>query len=437
MKRVFTFLFAIGTVIGWGACSGAGKSAQERLQMYERMQVQNPGIPSVLRELGIAHYELGKYEPAESYLKEAFMKSPADPKIALYYGLVLEATSRKASALDLYKRYADFDQKVLFTRLMEGRFFNLRRDILKEEFAQLAQKEVTGELTNGRLVQEAIAVFPFTYLGKNKQYAPLSRGISALIIGDLGNVKAVKMLERMQMSVLLEEIERGKSGAIDESSAPRAGRILGAGRIVSGNFNVPDGKRITIDAGYFDVAKSTSGFKPVPGPLSELFRVQKQVVLNLVDMMKIPITTEERRKIEDNIPTQNLQAFLAYCRGMEADDRGDNRASLREFQRAVDFDPNFRKAKELLEVAKSREAAGAGGKSIDVSYDFSKRGGEGGTGSSGDGGSLVQERLEAQGSELGQGLFPSTEKRKPAEEFGRVTEQTILPTPPRFPDKGN
>ena len=51
-------------------------------------------------------------------------------------------------------------------------------------------------------------------------------------------------------------------------------------------------------------------------------------------------------------PTQNIQAFLAYSRGLVAQDRGDYGAAQAEFNDAANLDPNFRAA--------SQSAASAG-----------------------------------------------------------------------------
>ncbi|MBL7977484.1 MAG: tetratricopeptide repeat protein [Bacteroidetes Order II. Incertae sedis bacterium] len=434
--RHVNWLFLL-ILVFYAGCSGMQqtKPPKVRLLEYERLLVKNPGNPVMMRELGIAHFELNQFDQAESYLKDAIVRSPADPKIALFYGLVLEATNRRASALDIYKGYSQYDPKVNFTRLLEGRYLNLTRAILRSEIAELARKETSGELTNGRLEQNAVAVFPFNYLGKNKQYEPLSRGIAALIITDLGSIQGLKLLERLQIGVLQQEIARGQTGFIDPESAPRAGRILGASKVVSGNFNVSAKQQITIDAGYWDVLKDESDFKTEPGPLSDLFRLQKSVVIKLLESMKIPITAQERQKILGTVPTQNLQAFLAYCRGMEAEDAGDVLGALRNFRRAVELDPKFQKARELLDKNINRQAAGSSWKDINISYDFNGAGKNGGSGLGTD--QLVADRLQAVGTEMGSNLFPNPEKRNPTDEFGRISEQADLPRPPSFPPKGN
>lgn len=435
MRYFNTLLFSF--LLFQAGCSGVQniKPPKERIQEYERLLVKTPGNPVLMRELGAAHFELNQFDQAESYLKDALVRSPADPKVALYYGLVLEATNRRASALEIYKNHTQYDPKVSFTRLLEGRYLNLTRAILRSEMSELARKESSGELTNGRIEPNAVAVFPFNYLGKNKQYAPLSRGIAALIITDLGSVQGLKLLERLQIGVLQQEIAQGQTGFIDPETAPRAGRILGASKVVSGNYNVSAKDQITIDAGYWDVLKDESDFKTEPGPLSDLFRLQKTVVIKLLESMRIPITQQERQKILGTIPTQNLQAFLAYCRGMESEDSGDVTGALRNFRRAVELDPKFQKARELLDKNINRQAAGSTWKDLNFTYDFSGAGKNGGSGLGND--QLVADRLQAVGTELGSNLFPNPDKRNPTDEFGRVSEQTDLPRPPVFPPKGN
>lgn len=406
------------------------KPPQVRVTEYETMLVKNPGNPMILRELGVAHFELNQFPQAESYLKDALVRTPDDAKTALYLGLMYEATNRRADAIEQFKSYPKFDAQSRFTRLMEGRYQNLTRELLRAEMAELARREEQGELTNGRIEPDAIAIFPLKYLGQNEQYAALGRGISALMMADMSLVKSIRLLERLQLNVLQDEILRGQTGIVDTVSAPRAGRILGAGKVVLGSYNVSENKRLTVDAGYWDVLNSASDFRKEPGLLQDLFTLEKAAVLRLLAAMGVRVTDEERQKIIGNLPTRNLQAFMAYCRGLTDEDLGNMPDAILHYRRAVDLDPAFLFAQDRLQTSLNRAAAGGDWRSVNVSFNFKASG----SASSRD--ALVSDRLATQGNELGQSLLPSPEKRQPTEEFGKVGDQAELPRPPVFPPKG-
>ncbi|MGH7701488.1 MAG: hypothetical protein ACREMO_00190, partial [Gemmatimonadales bacterium] len=79
--------------------------------------------------------------------------------------------------------------------------------------------------------------------------------------------------------------------------------------------------------------------------LQQLFDMEKQVVLQLLQNLGIALTPAEQRAISER-PTADLQAFLSFSRGLEAEDRGDFQAAEGFFGAAVARDPNFRAAGE-------------------------------------------------------------------------------------------
>jgi tetratricopeptide (TPR) repeat protein len=432
-KQTYLVLFGLLALIQLAGCvtsKPVQKSPRERLTELQAMLQRSPSNPTLLCDAGVAHFELNEYPQAEQYLQKARVISTVDPRIALYLGLVFEATDRTDNALAIYKDYNQYNGKSVYSKLLFGRFLQINRAKLRSQLAELAEKERNGDLTRGRLSAEAVAVFPFNYLGGNKQYEPLGRGIAALMVTDLGLIRGLKVLERDRLQVLLDEIAQGQSNYIDKDSAPQAGRILGAGRVIAGNFQVPNGQKITIDTQINDL--SNSNFTPVTETelLSKLFEVEKRVVFGVVERLGIQISPEERQNIIGKIPTQNFDAFLAYCRGMEADDNGRIPDAIRNYRRAVELDPNFKKPQENLEAAKAREAAGSTWQQVNFNYNWDTSG-FGGNNFSTD--FLLNDRLRLQGAGIGTGIVPNDERRKPVEESGG---KRTLPNPPDNPIRG-
>jgi hypothetical protein len=83
--------------------------------------------------------------------------------------------------------------------------------------------------------------------------------------------------------------------------------------------------------------------------LNRLFTLQKTVTLDLVGQMGIPLTPSERRALSER-PTEDLQAFLAFSRGLQAEESGDYRSATRLFAWAADRDPAFGAAGRLVDV---------------------------------------------------------------------------------------
>jgi len=66
----------------------------------------------------------------------------------------------------------------------------------------------------------------------------------------------------------------------------------------------------------------------------------------------IEITEEEKEMIMLNVPTESLEAFLAYSRGLNYADKGMYKESAKEFENAISIDPAFGQAMDALEGAK-------------------------------------------------------------------------------------
>ncbi|MEO8201583.1 MAG: hypothetical protein ABI679_13730, partial [Gemmatimonadota bacterium] len=120
-----------------------------------------------------------------------------------------------------------------------------------------------------------------------------------------------------------------------------------AARVVQGSLqDQPQQDRLRLDANVVDATNSSvTATGAATDRLQQLFEVEKQVVFQLLEKMRINLTAAERRAISER-PTADLQAFLAFSRGLEAEDRGDFAGAAEQFNAAVARDPNFRSARD-------------------------------------------------------------------------------------------
>jgi TolB-like protein len=87
-----------------------------------------------------------------------------------------------------------------------------------------------------------VAVMYFDYQGKDEELALLKKGLASMLISDLAGQAAFSVVERERLEDVLAELKLQSSAKIDQSSAVRAGKLLGARYLVLG--------------GYFDVLKT-------------------------------------------------------------------------------------------------------------------------------------------------------------------------------------
>jgi tetratricopeptide (TPR) repeat protein len=182
-----------------------------------------------------------------------------------------------------------------------------------------------------------------------------------MITVDLASIDELTLVERTRLRELLDELELAQSKYVDPSTAPRVGQLLGAGRLIGGGYNVLGGEELRTDVALADLeqAGQVPDLETRSDPLENLFQLEKEIVFQLVDQLEVELSPAEREEIE-RVPTRNLQAFLAYSRGLEAEARGNYEAAAEAFRRAHERDPDFSRAADKQEEAAGLSAAAGG-----------------------------------------------------------------------------
>ncbi|WP_028567023.1 CsgG/HfaB family protein [Salisaeta longa] len=330
------------------ACGSSGVALNEDPSAYaaevKRLQArlaQSPADLVALQRLGIIYMRTGRPTKAYDTLKRAYAQEPDDPKTLFYLGLASESVGKVGTARELYASYTQVPADSKYRALLQGRLAWLER---KEARAQV-RKALSRERSMGQPVSpRVVAVLPFTYLAGDERYAVLKRGLSETIATDLANIDRLRVVERVRLQALLDELKLAQSQYVDPQTAPRVGRLLGAGRLVSGSYSVEDAS-ITFGLSFTGVATGVSlpDRSTLTADLDRLFEVQNTLVYRVVEGLNVELTPQEEQAIE-RVPTRNLQAFLLYSRGLRLEDEGRYRAAAQQFGQAARLDPSFQAA---------------------------------------------------------------------------------------------
>ena len=401
----------------------------ENIRELRQKLEANPSDAESWRDLGIIYFETKQYAKAKEYLKQSIDLGGSDAKAAFYLGMTHEFDVNPTAALAVYITYTDYSPLSQYRSMMEGRYQELTREVIKSQFRALIAKE--GSITTSSLPVNTLAVFPLAYQTGDIRYAPLGMGISEMILTDLGQVKKLKLVERIRIEELLKELSFSATSSVDQTSAPRMGKLLAAGRIVGGTFSVsPDGS-IRMDVSSVDVATgSKPGGASESDVLENLFRAEKEIVFKLIQGMGIKLSREERESIQ-RFPTKNLQAFLAYSLGLDYEARGDFESAGAMYKEAGSIDPAFSSAKERQSISESRKT-GSGNKETALASAEKIEPPPKPSGSTTGKGSMVARRFETMQQVIGAGIVPSQDSRKPAQE-GLPATGIELPAPPPPP----
>jgi tetratricopeptide (TPR) repeat protein len=218
-----------------------------------------------------------------------------------------------------------------------------------EREAQLAQ--TTGD-------PDIVGVLPVEVVG-DSMYQPLSRGLSHILISDLALLQRFRMVERLRLVALLDELELAQTERVDQATAARVGQLLQAGRLVQGLATIPPQGNTRLEASVILGSGEVTSPEAVTGRLRDLMRLEKDLVIAISEQLGYTLSEAERRMILEN-GTQSLMAFLAFSRGLEAADRGDYVTAAAHFAEAVRTDPDFDMARQQHEanvVAPAEEIA--------------------------------------------------------------------------------
>ncbi len=345
---IIALLLAFG-LMGCSSVSHQGMGVSERKQQVEQDKKNLPKLvhnvlddlrdQKSIRELGLICLRFEKHKKARLFLKRASSLDKSDNKARFYYGLALEMNDQTDEALAVYRAYDSVSPLSPYHRAMHGRHAWLMRQRLQQEMRNLMQQEEKIGLDS--LNMDAVAIFPLVYQGENEEFAPLGKGLSAMIITDLSQVTDLEIVERVRLNTLFEEIGLGQTGLVDGTTAPRYGKLLEANRIISGVYDVTGEQKLTMQVEYWDFPnREPSAAQSKEDNLTHLLKLQKELVLDLITDMGIYLTREEKERIL-RIPTKNLQAFMAFCLGIEDQDNGNFDQAVTHFQKAVDLDPYF------------------------------------------------------------------------------------------------
>jgi len=404
---------------------------EEETRLENRLS-DNPKDGAALRDLGFIYLQTDRPSQAYDALKKAYAQRPDDPKVLFSLGLASEQVGRREAALKLFGKYGDVPADSRYRTLMEGRYEWLSRQQAERQAQELvAQEQKRPGEVRGDVSPNTVAVVPIQYQGGDEQYQALGRGLAEMLTTDLANVGRLKVVERVRLQALLDELKLAQSDYVDQSTAPRVGQLLGAGRLVGGSYLVADEEvRLQVTLANVATGERMPQLEDQRASIDDLFDLQTKVTFSIIDQLGVELTAQERAAIEE-VPTQSIQAFLAYSRGLMEEDRGNYGAAAEHYQQAQSIDPNFEQAQSRGEKS-TRVESGGGSQSKALAN--ATEGGDGSTDASSSV-NLMDQRLQSLGASPGALDGGGDPERDPAQEEANADEASTLDPPPEPPSE--
>lgn len=326
----------------------------EALARMRRAVVLDPTEPAYHRLMGIALYNKKQYAEAAKTFEKVLKMDEEDDQSAYYLAAAYEEMKEYSKAIQYYRLYTELTFYGEYKELVEARIKLLYRQQMEAEVQKALQME--QQLDVAKVPVNTLAVLYFENKGRKSEYDPLRKGLAEMLITDLSKVKTLRVVERVRLQQLVQELNLSETDLVDQKSAPRFGKLLGAYRLVKGSFFELTGEKMNIDAFVTRTRTgSVDATTNITGSMQEFFRMEKELVFKILDEMQIKLSDEERQAILE-VPTENFFAFLQYSRGLELEDRGMYTQAYEAYSQAAAADPDFAQAKSSATSAKKAES---------------------------------------------------------------------------------
>jgi tetratricopeptide (TPR) repeat protein len=327
----------------FAACGGRpAEVSPNEIPVLEAQLAEDPDNGDVLLRYSAALFSAGRCDTASVVAARGAEIKPRNAIAPLVVGQCFEQANDFDQAIGVYQAFVQSFPNERGSDAVRAR----EMLALRSRATLRAQQALAGEAQLGAQAGDprTLAVLPIEIAG-DSIYQPLGRGLAQIFTADLALLQQFRLVERMQVQALFDEMDLSETARIDEATAVRMGRLLAAGRMVQGLAQIPDENDVQLNMAVVDNQGVIANPSTRSGRLRDVLRMEKEIVVELAAQLGYQLSEAERRAILEN-GTENLAAFLAYSNGLVAEDLGDFSAAAMYYQQAVQSDPGFQQARE-------------------------------------------------------------------------------------------
>jgi tetratricopeptide (TPR) repeat protein len=345
--RSASVLFTVATVASIGCGSGQfTEVSPNEIPVLEQRLAQDPDNGTTLLRYAAALFVAEQCDTAVVVARAGMRLQPRNALGPLVVGQCSERAGNYEEAIELYRSYiGDYGGAAGAAAVGARELLAVRAKTTQAAQAALARE---AELAQVPADPEVVAVLPLE-IAADSMYQPLSRGLAQMLTSDLALLQRFRMVERLQVGVLMDELALSQTQQVDPTTASRIGRLLQAGRLVQGLAAIPPEGQMRLEASVVQSTGEIAGTQYFAGRKQDLMRLEKELVVALAGQMGYLLSAAERRLILEN-GTQSMLAFLAYSHGLLEEDRGNYSAAAQYYADAVREDPDFQMARDRFEA---------------------------------------------------------------------------------------
>jgi TolB-like protein len=214
---------------------------------------------------------------------------------------------------------------------------------------------------------QTLAIMDFTNgsVHERERYQSLSKGFPSMMINYMTGATDLKVIERERIQWILDELKlQQQSGVVDQSTAVRIGKLMGANAVLFGTFIMQEDE-MWLSTRMVEVETSEILLaEKVMGEPEDFFELIEELSLKMTRAINVEM---EETEMGTGSATRSLDAVLAYSDGLEELEDGNYRAAYEKFLEAQEHDPNYKQAqikaeslKPMLAVSSPDTTGGSG-----------------------------------------------------------------------------
>jgi TolB-like protein len=216
-----------------------------------------------------------------------------------------------------------------------------------------------------------VALLYFEYTGSSADLEQLRKGWARMLISDLSGNPAFQIVERDRLEEVLAELKLGQSKRVDNATAAKVGKLLGARYLVLGGyFDLKGGLRVDariVEVETSKVLRSLGAQRKA----DDFLELEQKLAADLAEALAAvasgaptppaakppaakPAAPPKPAKARP-APPKRLKAAIAarYGKALDAKDRGNKKLARAEMKKVVEAQPDFElAAADLAELAK-------------------------------------------------------------------------------------
>ncbi len=325
MKNHLTILFcSVFIFISFIGCSASSynygweqiysKNYPDAIVTFNKQLVKDRTDFSANFGLGIAYYFTNNLSEAIKYLEEANSLKLTNTEIKYYIGLCYEVKKEYRNAIKYYRYFNDKSLDGKFSSEMEKRLTYTIQLLYRED----AKKIIDDEKSTGKnLSDSTFAILTFENRSDNSDFDALEKGFPTMFITDFSHVPKLKVVERLRMQSILDELKLNQEGLVESKTLQRIGYLLRAKNILKGGFIISKQNQLRLDLALIGI-ESGSVQEEInkSGSINDFYRIEKDLTLDMIGKMGIKLTEQVRQKIL-TIPTESFFEFLEKIKAID------------------------------------------------------------------------------------------------------------------------